>query len=217
MGSGGLRLGIIDDHPPILVGVLEGIREALPLVQLVLTARTVRGLLDQAEALDVALLDVNLNDATDAEDNVGALVSRGWPVLLYTQETRRSVVARCFRAGASGIVGKHEDMCVLTGAIVQVAGGEPFLSAEWAASLDSDADSSVPGLTPREAEALRLYATGLPLKSVARRMGIQEETAKEHLKRVRRKYTEVGRAANTKTELLFRAVEDGHVTGPVVR
>ncbi len=212
-----LRLGIIDDHPPILVGVVEGIHEALPHGLRVLTARTVCGLLDWAGDLDIVLLDINLNDGTDAEDNVNALVARGWPVILYTQEVRRSVVARCFRAGASGIVGKHEDMGVLTGAIIQVAGGEPFLSAEWAAALDDDADSNVPGLTPREIEALRLYATGLPLKSVARRMGIQEETAKEHLKRVRRKYTDVGRVANTKTELLFRAVEDGHVAGPIVR
>ncbi len=71
-----------------------------------------------------------------------------------------------------------------------------------------------PALAPREAEALRLYAAGMPLKSVARRMSISYETVREHLRRVRRKYSDAGRPAPTKSELFVRAVEDGYLTGP---
>ena len=41
-------------------------------------------------------------------------------------------------------------------------------------------------LAPREIEAIQLYAVGLPLKSVARRMGVSQETIREYLLRVRR-------------------------------
>jgi len=62
-----------------------------------------------------------------------------------------------------------------------------------------------------------MYASGLPMKSVARRMGISPETVKDYLMRVRRRYEEVGRPAATKTELYFRAVEDGLVDPPEFR
>lgn len=57
----------------------------------------------------------------------------------------------------------------------------PFLTPEWAAALEDDRQRGAAELTPRESEALRLYAMGLPLKSVARRIGIASETAKEYL------------------------------------
>ena len=79
--------------------------------------------------------------------------------------------------------------------------------------LRSDA-AAIPSLAPREAEALRMYASGLPMKSVARRMGISPETVKDYLMRVRRRYDEVGRPAATKTELYVRAMEDGLVNPP---
>jgi hypothetical protein len=44
-----------------------------------------------------------------------------------------------------------------------------------------------------------------------RRMDISEETAKQYVGRVRDKYARAGRAAATKTELYYRAVEDGHL------
>jgi DNA-binding CsgD family transcriptional regulator len=48
------------------------------------------------------------------------------------------------------------------------------------------------------------------MKSVAKLMAISEETVKQYLGRVRRKYSLAGRAAPTKLELYHRAVEDGH-------
>jgi two-component system, NarL family, nitrate/nitrite response regulator NarL len=62
-----------------------------------------------------------------------------------------------------------------------------------------------------EMRALQLYATGMPMKSVARKMGIKEDTAKQYVGRVREKYARAGRAAPTKLELYYRAVEDGHL------
>jgi two-component system, NarL family, nitrate/nitrite response regulator NarL len=49
------------------------------------------------------------------------------------------------------------------------------------------------------------------MKLVARKMKISEDTAKQYLGRVREKYSRAGRAAPTKWELYYRAVEDGHL------
>jgi DNA-binding CsgD family transcriptional regulator len=62
-----------------------------------------------------------------------------------------------------------------------------------------------PSLSGRETEALRLYAAGMPMKVVARRMGVGVETAKQYIERVRLKHRRVGREAETKIDLYRRA------------
>lgn len=83
---------------------------------------------------------------------------------------------------------------------------------EWASAVDGDKAFADAQLSGREREVLRLYATGLPLKAVAERLGVAYSTAKENITRIRVKYVEVGRPAPTKVDLLRRAVEDGILT-----
>lgn len=206
-----IRLGIVDDHPAIAAGVPAGLDGLLPLADGCPVASTVDELASAEHDLDVVLLDIRLQDGSAPADNVRRLVEREWPVLLYTQVRQPSVVAACLQAGAAGVVGKHEDWAALAGAIRTVARGETHLNADWAAAVKVMADGEAPALAPREAQVVSLYATGLPLKSVARRLGVAEETAKEYLSRVKRKYQAVGRPVRTRTELYRRAVEDGIV------
>lgn len=206
------RVAIVDDHPAILDGAEAALRRGLPTVEIVVagsTAAALDGL--GSDQLDVVVLDVSLGDGSDPPTIVADLVRRDLGVLLYTQDTRRGLIARCFQAGAAGIVPKRADVAVLVEAVLTVAAGEPYLSPEWALALYGDDLWGVPRLAPREAEALKLYAAGLPLKLVARRMGISQETAREYLLRLRRKYAEVGRDGGTKTALYYLAVEDGHL------
>ena len=206
-----IRVAAVDDPPAILGGVTEGLRRYLPQAAVTEVARTVAKLLARDPQVDIVLLDVVLDDGSDIEDNVTRLRERGWPVLLYTQERRPGPIARAFRAGAAGLVGKHQDLEMLASAIRSVVSGHPHLTSDWAAALEADA---LPQLAPREAEAVTLYATGLPLKSVARRMGISPETVREYLGRARRKYAEAGRPVASKTDFLRRAVEDGYLDFP---
>ncbi|HET7399210.1 MAG TPA: response regulator transcription factor [Intrasporangium sp.] len=209
------RVAVVDDHPAIRLGTLEGLRQHLPQLSGAISVSTVPELLtllrDPAEPPDVVLLDVSLADGSVPAENTRRLTDAGVRVLLYTQDSRPGVVSQCFRAGALGLVGKHEGMEVLAEAVRAVSSGEPYLSAQWAAALDADSGWAVPQLAPRELEALRLYATGIAVKSVARRMQISPETVREYLLRVRRKYEQAGRPAATKSDLYFRAVEDGHL------
>lgn len=209
-----LRLGIVDDHPAIAAGVPAGLEPLVPLTVPCPVAATVTELLDGETQLDVVLLDIRLQDGSVPADNVRRLVEREWPVLLFTQVRQPSVVAACLRAGAAGVVGKHESWPTLAHAVAAVAQGETVINADWAAAVSAMTGADVPQLAPREAEAVGLYATGLPLKSVARRMGVAEDTAKEYLNRVKRKYLQAGRPVRTRSELYLRAVEDGLVDPP---
>lgn len=209
----GLRVALVDDHPAILRALITEITAALHAAE-IFSARDVDGVLATQGPYDLVVLDVQLADDSEPAENVRRITARGWPVLLYTQGTNARVIARCFRAGAKGIVGKSQDLADLLEAVSLIADGQPYLSDDWAAVLSSDA-AVIPSLAPREAEALKMYASGLPMKSVARRMGISPETVKDYLMRVRRRYDEVGRPAATKSELYVRAVEDGLVDPPV--
>ena len=89
-----------------------------------------------------------------------------------------------------------------------------WISPHLTCILATDDAVDRPVLSHQETRARQLYATGMPMKSVARKMTISEESAKQHLGRVREKYSRVGRAAPTKLELYYRAVEDGHLPHP---
>lgn len=209
-----LRIGVVDDHRAISAGLPLGLAAHLPPRSTFTDALTVAELLSAGRAFDVVLLDINLADGSVPEDNVRAVVAAGCPVLLYTAVEQPGRLARCLRAGALGVVGKHQEWPTLAEAILVAARGEPFLNADWAAAMEAVSGTGIPHLARREAEVLRLYAAGLPLRVVAEHMHIAEDTAREYLGRVRAKYAEVGRPAPTKTDLYRRADEDGHLDPP---
>lgn len=69
-----------------------------------------------------------------------------------------------------------------------------------------------PRLSQQERAILIAYASGLTLQSAASRAGVRVGTAKEYLDRVKLKYRQAGRPANTKIELARRAREDGLIS-----
>jgi DNA-binding CsgD family transcriptional regulator len=72
-----------------------------------------------------------------------------------------------------------------------------------------------PRLAPRQREVLVAYVAGSDLlPTVARELGMDPETLKTHLRRIRIKYADVGRPAPTRRDLYVRAVEDGLVPPP---
>lgn len=74
---------------------------------------------------------------------------------------------------------------------------------------------SRPRLSPRQRDVLIAYASGSDLLPVvARRLGMEEETLKTHLRRLRAKYRSAGRPAPTRRDLYVRAIEDGLLPPP---
>jgi two-component system, NarL family, nitrate/nitrite response regulator NarL len=213
--TGVIDIAAVDDHPIILDSVASWVMAGEGDIRVVNTAITVDALLaGPGRRADVVLLDLELGDGTTVEGNVAAIVAAGPAVLVLSAHDKPVAVRAAIRAGALGYVLKSEQAAQIRAAIREVAAGRAWFSPRLAYILATDDTADRPVLSQQEMRALQLYATGMPMKSVARQMTISNETVKQYLGRVREKYARAGRAAPTKLELYYRAVEDGHLPPP---
>jgi len=210
-----VNVAVVDDHPIILESAGSWIVAGEGDIRLVATAATVAELLaGPGRGADVVLLDLDLGDGTTVDGNVTAILAAGPAVLVLSASDRPVAVRAAMRAGARGYVLKNEQAGQVRAAIREVADGRDWISARLAYIFATDDTTDLPALSNQERRTLELYATGLPMKSVARKMSISEDTAKQYLGRVREKYANAGRAATTKIDLYYRAVEDGYLPPP---
>jgi len=210
--TGVIDIAAVDDHPIVRDGVAAWVMSAETGIRVIGTAPTVDALLaGPGRAARVVLLDLDLADGTTVERNVTAILAAGPSVLVLSVSAKPSAVRAALRAGALGYVLKDEPTSSVRSAIETVAAGKAWISPQLAYILATDDAPDRPVLSQQETRVLQLYATGLPMKSVARKLDISEETAKQYLGRVRHKYGRAGRSAPTKIELYYRAVEDGHI------
>jgi DNA-binding NarL/FixJ family response regulator len=205
----------VDDHPIVLDSVAGWVLAADGDMRVVGTAATVDALLaGPGRHAHVVLLDLDLGDGTTVERNVAAILAAGPAVLVLSASDKPLAVRAAMRAGALGYAVKSEQTRQIQAAIREVAAGSDWISPRLAYIFATDDTADKPTLSHQERRALQLYATGMPMKSVARKMTISDETVKQYLGRVREKYARAGRAAPTKLELYHRAVEDGHLLPP---
>jgi DNA-binding NarL/FixJ family response regulator len=214
--TGVIDVAAVDDHPIILDSIAGWVTARENDIRVVATVATVDALLTgPGRSANVVLLDVDLGDGTTVERNVAAILAAGPAVLVLSASDRPLAVRAAIRAGARGYALKSERADQIRAAIREVAAGRDWVSPRLAHIFATDDSAERPMLSQQETRALQLYATGLPMKSVARKMAISEETVKQYLGRVREKYALAGRAAPTKLELHYRAVEDGHLPPPL--
>jgi DNA-binding NarL/FixJ family response regulator len=208
-----VRVAIVDDHESVRLGLRSALENAD--IEVAADAPTVDGLISALDGakVDVVVLDLSLVDGSSVTDNVKRVEGMGAAVLVHSIADRVASVREALAAGAGGVVPKASPMSAVVGAINELASGNVLNNLEWASAIDADSEFAKAELTPRERDALHLYASGLPLKVVATELGIAPSTAKEYLDRVRVKYVAVGRPAPTKLDLLRRAVEDGILPG----
>ena len=214
-GPARIDVAVVDDHPIIRDGITVWVSMPYSGISVVASAATVDDVLaGPGRGADVVLLDLDLGDGTTVERNVTAILAAGPAVLVISASERPAAVREAMRAGARGYVLKQEEAAELRQAVRAVAAGEDWISPRLAYILATDDASDRPELSAQETRTLQLYATGMPIKSVARRLGIGSETARQYIRRVREKYAQANRAAPTKVDLYHRAVEDGHLPSP---
>jgi DNA-binding NarL/FixJ family response regulator len=205
-----IRVAIVDDHE----AVREGFRSVCERYGFQLTAleASVDALLSGGEefATDVVVLDLSLADGSKPAENVSRLIAAGAKVLVFSIADKSSLVTDALRAGAAALIRKSQSMAELAEAIELVASNVEVNNTETSAVIDSDADFKLrAGLSAKEREVLSLYASGFTMRQVASQLQIKESTVKEHIDRVRGKYSSVGRPAPDKANLVLRAIEDG--------
>lgn len=200
-------MAIVDDHAMFAQGLRSWFAEHDGDVKVEYVGPDPDGALALVASLDVVLLDIDLGpDAPRTATTVKRFAEHSVPVLLVSAMARGMPLRESILAGAGGYVSKAAEPSELLTRLREVARGEFVVTRELAEVMCSPAP---PDLSGQELRALQLYAQGLPLKLVARKMSVSQHTAKEYLDRVRAKYAANGRTARTKAELQAAAREDG--------
>ena len=193
---------IVDDHRLVRAG-LRTLLASAPDVEVVAEAS------DGAEAVteagttrpDVVLMDLSMPvlDGVAATRLLAAEVPNAKVVALTTFSDRQRV-NDVLSAGAVGYLLKDCAPDELFAAIRAAAAGHAPLDPRVAAAL-LPARGDEPALSSREQEVLRLAASGLANKQIARKLGISESTVKVHLGNV---FKRIGVADRTSAALWAR-------------
>ncbi len=211
-----IRLAVVDDEAILLYGLQAWLTQTGPGLELLATAQSVAELLrGPGRSASVVLLDLRLRDGIPISDNIRELTAAGSVVVTYSTRDDPPLIREAIRAGAHSYVRKSVDASEARKAIEAAAAGVRYTSRAHAAAMAADREPERPELSGQEREVLRLYASGLTIASVARRLAIRSGTAKSYLDRVRDKYDAAGRSARTKMELRDRALEDGILPGGI--
>jgi two-component system NarL family response regulator len=145
---------------------------------------------------DVVLLDVRMPRSSGIEacqairDRVPAA-----KIVMLTMSEEESDLFEAIRAGANGYVLKDVNSDQIAAGIRAVHSGEPLISPSMASKLlaefaimrrrdNGDPHASLPKLTEREVEVLRLVARGMANKEIGRELFISENTVKNHVRNI---------------------------------
>lgn len=215
-----MNILLIDDHFCAREGVASLLKQIFPQLQVFEAENFADGLAIAGKTpLNLVLLDLQLPD----RDGLSGLrqLRESFPdlsVVLFSGENDRTIVFDALRLGAMGFICKSISRQAFTEALRDIVSGKVYLPAEVlgvrpppAPQVENIRPVSNPaelGLTLKEFEILRWLVSGLSNKQIAKRMGIQEQTVRNHLRPAYQKF-----GVTRRTELLLKVFERGIVFG----
>jgi len=202
---------VLEDHPLVRDALLNLLVPHLRDIDVIYSGQSIA----QAEAAvseqggaDLAILDLDLGDGRSPVANVVAMVEVGVPVLVVSALGDPGTIHACLVAGAMGFVSKQATPEELLEAVTVALEGEGSITPDVASALLSAPRDSI-NLSDQERRAMVLYASGLKMDAVARRMNVSRTTAEEYIKRVRAKARKAGTPIPTKTDMYRMAQRSG--------
>ncbi|MFD9262055.1 response regulator [Streptomyces sp. NPDC059538] len=167
-------------------------------------------------APDVVLMDVRMPeiDGIRATEQILATMAEPPRIVVVTTFENDAYVYDALRAGAVGFLLKRADPDELIGAVRLVARGDSLLFPAAVRSLAATHTAGAPPahapwvarLTDREADVLRLMATGLSNHEMSERLGVGPQTVKTHVASV---LTKTG--SRDRTQAVIAAYEGGFI------
>ena len=183
------RFMVCDDHPIVAEAIADCREMAMPgsRITRVATLQAALGALRAHPAFDLVVLDLGLPDAQGLSAVREAREADPMsPVVVVSGSDDPSLILAAIEAGAMGFVPKSADRRTLVGALATVAGGALYLPPGLPGpptAPDADGIQGL-GLTPRQADVLRLILRGLPNKLICRELALSENTVKIHVSNV---------------------------------
>ena len=204
----GIVVAVIDDHAIIGQGV-QGTFAAYEPGATVLYAPSLTELQMKP---DVVILDLRLDDGSTPHENLAHLAAFEIPSVVYTSGDDPHLVREAIAGGALAVVRKTAAPEDLVEAVVAASRGDITAGLDWAAAVDADGDFVSDRLSDTEAEVLSLYASGELAGTVARQLNLSQASVNTYISRIRAKYRQAGRNADSRIALFRRAAEDGLIS-----
>ncbi|WP_455355855.1 response regulator [Streptomyces sp. SYSU K217416] len=223
--GGGIRIVLADDERMVRTA-LRVILAAEPDLEVVGEAATGAEAVSVVRELrpDIVLMDVRMPeiDGIRATEQILGTLPDPPRILVVTTFENDSYVYDALRAGAAGFLLKRARPEELTGAVRLVARSDSLLfpaAVRGLAAAYGKRQAVAPWvarLTEREADVLRLMATGLSNAEMSGRLGVGAATVKTHVAAVLAKT-----GARDRTQAVIAAYESGFITpnadGPQMR
>ena len=214
-GSTAVRVMVVDDHPMWREAVARDLAEA--------GFDVVAAVGDGGQALrvlaavrpDVVVLDLQLPDVPGVTVTRGILAALpAARVLILSASAEQQDVLDAVKAGAAGYIVKSASRAELLDAVRRTADGDAVFTPGLAglvlgefrrlAAAPESAGIDRPRLTDREAEILRMVATGLSYRQIAERLVLSHRTVQNHVQNTLTKLH-----LHNRVELTRYAIEHG--------
>lgn len=183
---------LVDDHPVVRSG-LRAVLENTEGLRVVGEAATGEEAVTLTEHLrpDVVLCDLRLGEGLDGIQTTAMLrqLDPAPAVLILTTFDRDAEILGAIEAGAAGYLLKDVAPQAIIEGIHRAAAGDVILAPELASRVIQGMRNPLPKLTEREAEVLRLLATGSTNKEIALALFVSDTTVKSHLAHI---FTKLG-------------------------
>ena len=223
-----MNILLIDDHFFARDGLTTLLVRLIPELT-IYEAKSVEAGFEIAETtpLNLVFLDIQLQPGMNGKEGL-KLFRAQYPnlgVVMFSGEDHRETVFECLQAGAIGFIPKSMARQEFVNALRDILSGRLYLplsvlktSSEVEHLPASIRDSSKQGqstvaanlgLTPREHQVVGWLVQGKSNKEIARRLGIQEQTVRNHLRPIFLKFGVVRR-----TELMVKVFQLGMIFPP---
>ena len=177
------RVLIVDDHAIVRAGlkqILADVPDIAVAAEAACASQALR--LARQGPWDVVLMDISMPDRSGLE--ALELLRKEHPgikVLMLSMHRETQYAVRALKTGAAGYLNKQSAPAQLVDAILTVASGKKYISAEVAQELASQVSGerdAAPheGLSNREYQTLCLLASGLTVTAIAQQLSLSVKT-----------------------------------------
>lgn len=178
------HIAILDDHPIVAQGIAD-VLHTIPGVKCRHTTPT-----DAANGtFTLYIIDLEMGDTTGFE--IIASLRKTAPdcrILVYTMHEEPWVGTKIHQMGVDGAVSKTEPLPILRAAVQAVLNGQKYFSPAFEQPAAPPPGGSVPELSTREQEVLRLITQGLTSEQIATRMCLSHNTVQTYRRRLMGKF-----------------------------
>jgi two-component system, NarL family, nitrate/nitrite response regulator NarL len=197
-----IRIGVIDDHPLLLDGILHALRSN-PDFEIIGTGETKAEAIALAQTLkpEIMLLDVGIAGGGIEAARYISKAEPGVKLIMFTASDRPDHVNAALAAGVMGYVLKGASSRELCDSIRTVCNGKRYITPELAMMILAPHPAGSPVIddenaprklskkdfTSREIDVIQLLSAGKTNKVIAIELSLSEKTVKHHMSNIMEK------------------------------